>query len=120
MKGPVSNVVSMAHQVTCQASDMLAWMCTQAKMVYNAPLHRTEQWLRSLTKRHWVTTHWILLWLILVAIRMEYLAAVHDNGFRANLAATAIFYGLWAAFEVSKGWREATCTCLHSSHPITS
>ena len=73
----------------------------QARMIYNAPLHRTEQWLRYLVKQHWITLHWVVLWVALSAVRLEYITAEKDNGFRTNIAATAIYYLLWGVLAVS-------------------
>ena len=69
-------------------------------MVYNAPLHRTEQWLRYLVKEHWITLHWVILWVALSAIRLEYVATKKDTGFQTNIAATAIYYMLWGVLAV--------------------
>ncbi len=72
----------------------------QARMLYNAPLHRTEQWLRELVKQHWITLHWVVLWVALSAIRMEYVAAGRESSFQTNLVATSIYYLLWGVLAV--------------------
>ncbi|BDA45811.1 hypothetical protein COCOBI_07-5980 [Coccomyxa sp. Obi] len=71
-----------------------------ARMLYNAPLHRTEQWLRELAKQHWITLHWVVIWVALSAIRMEYVASGKDSSFHTNLVATAIYYLLWGVLAV--------------------
>ena len=106
-------------------------------MVYNAPLHRTEQWLRELAKQHWITLHWVVIWVALSAIRMQYVATGKDSSFQTNLVATAIYYILWGVLAVKHACLlpaskqsyakrshacAAPCTCVSSAYypPFTA